>query len=1779
MYFLGIIGLALLSVMGYMSVQQNGAVSQLGSLLASNISGSILQTAAFTLAAEGGSAITASTNISNPPGFRLALAGEPVPPAGGGYIPSGSGAPKTDSVGYLIGYCVWNHGTAPTITGPNATFYLLGLNTASTAANVVNTAASFALILPGDDGIFQTDCTTAASGAALGDDTVVRHTVAELARTAANFKFNGTGIQYDGDTTINGALTANSLSLTTPLPIASGGTNANTADAALTNLGGGVEGKLLFATTTTATARSTLGLGTMATQDATAVAIVGGTIDGAVIGGVTPAAISGTTMTATGAVTGQTIVSTAATGTSPLTIASTTMVPNLTASALGAVGQDAAFFRNASNLNAGTIPAAQMPAFTGDVTSAIGTTALSLGTTGVAAGSYGDGLNVPQVTVNTQGRVTSVVTVPIGTVANASTAGIAGAMAASGLSGQVALANGGTGSDLHAASDGLIVKSGAGSLTRSLAVTANTGLGVNNPTGVGANPTFYGIAMTGATAGVAGNIGMVPAPTAGQQDNVLTGDGTFRSVANALGYTPVNKAGDTMTGAFGIIGNTTAASPSLSIAGSNTTGLFSPGAASKILAFSTNGVERLRLDATGNVFAGTTAPNPAGNDGFFNLASNSGVPSSVAVTTQAGYTPLYLDSDTHKLYAYTGSWNEIAGSGGGGGGAWTGGDIGSAAWALDGSAATPGYAFTNSHSTGIYRSGGNLGFSIAGANHLWVTTTGISSDALNATPIGNTTAASGAFTTLSATGAVSLNGAGAAISLQPTGAGTVTIAPTTIGSINNMTIGATTPASGTFTTLSATASTTLQAASATDLSSTTITTSGLATFNGHSTFGGQTDISPNNATVTISPPGTGTVVIAPATSGTIDKMRIGATTPASGAFTTLSASSGATLQAVTGTTFTASTGFYGPLVSSSGASTLSLGTNSGTSQVSILHTPSATRTLTLTGATAGNAPTIGTTGGDLALSSTSGLVTAPAITLGSSPLAGATLNEVVTASWVLAKNYIAGDGTETIIVDDNKFTLRDDLVHSKTAQFQLSGITSGNMRTMTLPDYDATLATLAGTETLTNKTIQAANGNLAAVSYGFGAAVNTGLNYNGTILQLVVGGSSVATIGSTSTFNKLGASSTAADAIASGGGIKIADTADACTVPLNGALRWNSSTVQVCSGTTWTALSTTVAGITASSADILTNKTIDTAGPNIIKINGNTLAASAGSATITLPTSGTLLTTLTGLSNSLTSANIFVGNGSNVATGVAVSGDASLTSGGLLTVNSIGGKAISLANSLATSGNFATTLTATAATNVTLPTSGTLATLAGTESLTNKTISAVTLTTTSATGSSITSGGGVKIGSTADACIAGLNGAMRWNAGTMELCSGTTWTGILVNGSALSGMSSASLLVVGNGAAGAASGSGTVALGPSAMSAVTTGIGNTAVGYQAGYYVKTGTDNTYVGNQAGFGALTPTGASNTGIGSQALKTITNAIGTTAIGYQAGATGANNLTTESQVTLLGAGTALGVTGQTNATAIGYGAATCGSNCVQLGNSSVIQIITAGSYIAGVGAVGSPSYAFAGETNTGVYRPGAGQIGFAVLGAGVGSVTATGLNGVAIGSTTPAAGSFTSLAASGGVTFNGAGAAISLQPTGAGTVTIKPATAGTIDAMAIGQTTPAAATFTSAVYTSDRRLKRDIAPITDGVDRLKSLSPMTFRWNGLAATRGLNDNDRHLGVIAQDVEAVLPEAVRTGADGYKAVDYAALVVPLIAAVKEQQAEITELRTEVRRLKRSVRAGGAR
>ena len=84
-------------------------------------------------------------------------------------------------------------------------------------------------------------------------------------------------------------------------------------------------------------------------------------------------------------------------------------------------------------------------------------------------------------------------------------------------------------------------------------------------------------------------------------------------------------------------------------------------------------------------------------------------------------------------------------------------------------------------------------------------------------------------------------------------------------------------------------------------------------------------------------------------------------------------------------------------------------------------------------------------------------------------------------------------------------------------------------------------------------------------------------------------------------------------------------------------------------------------------------------------------------------------------------------------------------------------------------------------------------------------------------------------------------------------------------------------------------------------------------------------------------------------------------------------------------------------------------------------------------------------------------------------------------------------------------------------------------------------------------SDQRLKRNIKTIDNAVDTVQNLRGVTFE-------KSLQPS---LGVIAQEVEEVLPELVHTDADGMKSVAYGNMVGLLIEAIKEQQKQIEDLK----------------
>ena len=99
---------------------------------------------------------------------------------------------------------------------------------------------------------------------------------------------------------------------------------------------------------------------------------------------------------------------------------------------------------------------------------------------------------------------------------------------------------------------------------------------------------------------------------------------------------------------------------------------------------------------------------------------------------------------------------------------------------------------------------------------------------------------------------------------------------------------------------------------------------------------------------------------------------------------------------------------------------------------------------------------------------------------------------------------------------------------------------------------------------------------------------------------------------------------------------------------------------------------------------------------------------------------------------------------------------------------------------------------------------------------------------------------------------------------------------------------------------------------------------------------------------------------------------------------------------------------------------------------------------------------------------------------------------------------------------------------------------------------------------AFASSDERYKDLITPIENPNEKIKLLSGNTFVWNDKHEVfKGKKD----IGVIAQEVEKVLPEIVETREDGYKAVKYEKIVALLIESNKELIKRVEELESKIK------------
>src|SRR5690606_29444699 len=90
-------------------------------------------------------------------------------------------------------------------------------------------------------------------------------------------------------------------------------------------------------------------------------------------------------------------------------------------------------------------------------------------------------------------------------------------------------------------------------------------------------------------------------------------------------------------------------------------------------------------------------------------------------------------------------------------------------------------------------------------------------------------------------------------------------------------------------------------------------------------------------------------------------------------------------------------------------------------------------------------------------------------------------------------------------------------------------------------------------------------------------------------------------------------------------------------------------------------------------------------------------------------------------------------------------------------------------------------------------------------------------------------------------------------------------------------------------------------------------------------------------------------------------------------------------------------------------------------------------------------------------------------------------------------------------------------------------------------------------------SDARLKRNIQPISDALEKLRQLNGYHYQWN----TPYADDHEIKSGLLAQEIEKVMPELVRSDGNGVLSVDYSGLIPYLLEGIKTLEEEVEQLK----------------
>jgi hypothetical protein len=378
-------------------------------------------------------------------------------------------------------------------------------------------------------------------------------------------------------------------------------------------------------------------------------------------------------------------------------------------------------------------------------------------------------------------------------------------------------------------------------------------------------------------------------------------------------------------------------------------------------------------------------------------------------------------------------------------------------------------------------------------------------------------------------------------------------------------------------------------------------------------------------------------------------------------------------------------------------------------------------------------------------------------------------------------------------------------------------------------------------------------------------------------------------------------------------------------------------------------------------------------------------------------------------------------------------------------------------------------------------------------------------------------------------------------------------------------------------------GSFNTALGSQALTSSTTSSNNTAVGTYSMLFNTTGASNTAVGSNALYSNTTA--SNNTAVGYKAAFSNTTATATTAIGYQA----ANSNTTTNGVTAIGAGAAQTLSnGNTNnygEVYVGDSAgllATTATDVVSVGSNS-LRNSTTGSKNVAVGAAALYSNTTASYNTAVGYQAGYNTTGTSntFLGYQAGYLVTTGTTNTCIGlqagfgttnlttgtnNTLIGAGASTS---AGGDTYSITVCSNSVSGKGSSTGFIAPGSAGT-GAVYQGNNS------TLWAITSDQRLKKNIVDNNTGLSVINQIQVRNFEYRlpeeitEVPQNQAIAKTGIQLGVIAQELQQILPECVKTESTGVMTVDADNLTWYLVNAVKELKSQLDSVKAELATLK---------